>query len=435
MLGIIIGVAAVIAMVAVGGGAREQVVAQIRSLGANLLIVTPGNVTQGGVRLGSGAASTLTDEDAAAIVKEVPAVQVAAPYVRGSGQMIAGGANWAAPIYGVDLGWFEAREWDVARGRRVRAGGNLARRAGRADRRDGGADTLRRRRSGRPRIRIRNVPFRVIGVMARKGQSAIGQDQDDVVFVPLNTARQRVLGRNQANARAVGSIYVKVREGESLSLAEEDVKSLLRQRHRLQPGQDDDFSIRNLAEIAATREASARTLAWLLAAVAGVSLAVGGIGIMNIMLVSVTERTREIGLRLAVGARQRDILRQFLFEATGLAAIGGIVGVVVGVGAAYLISRAAGWPLLVHADDRARGRVFGARRRVLRLVPGAARLAPRSDRGVAAHVSQAARGNRSVAISSTWGSRLIAIGRNAQRGSPARSHAAPLSTENSIATV
>jgi putative ABC transport system permease protein len=171
------------------------------------------------------------------------------------------------------------------------------------------------------------------------------------VFVPLNTARQRVLGRNQANARAVGSIYVKVRDGESLSGAEEDAKALLRQRHRLQPGQEDDFSIRNLADIAATREASARTLALLLAAVAGVSLAVGGIGIMNIMLVSVTERTREIGLRLAVGARQKDILRQFLFEATGLAAIGGAVGVLIGVAAAYLISNAAGWPLLIQPES------------------------------------------------------------------------------------
>jgi putative ABC transport system permease protein len=196
-------------------------------------------------------------------------------------------------------------------------------------------------------MRIRNVPFRIVGVAGRKGQTTWGQDQDDVVFVPLNTARLRVLGRNQANARAVGSIYVKALDGENLSLIEEEVKSLLRQRHRLQPGQDDDFSIRNLADIAATREASARTLAILLAAVAGVSLAVGGIGIMNIMLVSVTERTREIGLRLALGARQWDILRQFLFEATGLAAIGGLIGVLLGVGAAYLISNAAGWPLLV----------------------------------------------------------------------------------------
>ncbi len=225
-------------------------------------------------------------------------------------------------------------------------------------------------------LRIRNVPFRVIGVMSRKGQSTWGQDQDDVVFIPLNTARQRVLGRNLANARAVGSIYVKVRDGEDMTLVEDEVKSLLRQRHRMQPGQEDDFSIRNLADIAATREASARTLAMLLAAVAGVSLAVGGIGIMNIMLVSVTERTREIGLRLAVGARQWDILRQFLFEATGLAAIGGLIGVLFGVGAAY---RGLERGRLAAADpagiDRAGRGVFRPGRRVLRLVSGAARLA------------------------------------------------------------
>jgi putative ABC transport system permease protein len=351
MLGIIIGVAAVIAMMAVGGGAREQVVAQIRSLGANLLIVMPGNITQGGVRLGSGAASTLTDEDAVAIAKEIPAVQATAPYMRGNVQLIASGVNWSTTAFGIDLGWFEAREWDadsgrlfepeeIARGAQVALVGQTVART-----LYGGLDPVGQE------LRIRNVPFRVIGVMAKKGQSTWGQDQDDVVLIPLNTARQRVLGRNLANARSVGAIYVKVRDGENLSGVEEEAKNLLRQRHRVQPGQEDDFSIRNLADIAATREASARTLAVLLAAVAGVSLAVGGIGIMNIMLVSVTERTREIGLRLAVGARQWDILRQFLFEATGLAAIGGAIGVLIGVGAAYIISNAAGWPLLVQPES------------------------------------------------------------------------------------
>ena len=351
MLGIIIGVAAVIAMVAVGGGAREQVVAQIRSLGANLLVVMPGNITQGGVRLGSGAASTLTDEDSTAIAAEVPNVQVTSPYIRGTAQLIASGVNWSTSVFGIDLGWFEAREWEVERGRQfepeeITRGAQVAL-LGQTVARNlyGGLDPVGQE------LRIRNVPFRVTGIMARKGQSTWGQDQDDVVFVPLNTARQRVLGRNLANARAVGAIYVKVREGESLAQSEDDVKALLRQRHRIQPGQEDDFSIRNLADIAATREASARTLAVLLAAVAGVSLAVGGIGIMNIMLVSVTERTREIGLRLAGGARRRDILRQFLFEAAGLAAIGGAVGVVIGVAAAYIISNAAGWPLLIQPES------------------------------------------------------------------------------------
>ncbi|MCZ7643400.1 MAG: ABC transporter permease [Pseudorhodoplanes sp.] len=350
MLGIIIGVAAVIAMVAVGGGAREQVVAQIRSLGANLLVVMPGNVTQGGVRLGSGAASTLTDDDSVAIAAEVSGVQVTSPYMRGTAQLIASGVNWSTLIFGIDAGWFEAREWNVEHGREftpeeIARGAQVAL-LGQTVARNlyGGLDPVDQE------LRIRNVPFRVIGVMGRKGQSTWGQDQDDVVFVPLNTARQRVLGRNLANARAVGAIYVKVREGESLTQTEDEVKALLRQRHRIQPGQDDDFSIRNLADIAATREASASTLAVLLAAVAGVSLAVGGIGIMNIMLVSVTERTREIGLRLAVGARPKDILRQFLFEAAGLAGIGGAVGVVIGVAVASIISTFAGWPLLIQPE-------------------------------------------------------------------------------------
>ncbi|MDQ2955052.1 MAG: ABC transporter permease [Pseudomonadota bacterium] len=351
MLGIVIGVAAVIAMMAVGGGAREQVVAQIRSLGANLLVVTPGNITQGGVRLGSGAASTLTDDDASAIAREVMGVQVTAPFSRGGAQLIASGSNWATTIYGVDLGWFEAREWEVDSGRpfepeEISRGAQVAL-IGQTVARTlyGGLDPVGQE------LRIRNVPFSVVGVMANKGQSAFGSDQDDVVFVPLNTARQRVLGRNLANARAIGSIYVKVREGDALSRVEDEVKFLLRQRHRLQPNQEDDFSIRNLADIAATREASARTLALLLAAVAGVSLAVGGIGIMNIMLVSVTERTREIGLRLAVGARQRDIMRQFLFEAVGLSVIGGAVGVISGMAAAYAIAHAAGWPLLIEPQS------------------------------------------------------------------------------------
>jgi len=347
MLGIIIGVAAVIAMMAVGGGAREQVVAQIRSLGANLLVVIPGNVTQGGVRLGHGAASTLTDEDAAAVMKEIPTVQVTAPFMRGTAQLIAGGANWATVVYGIDRGWFEAREWEaehgrlfepeeVARGAQVALIGQTV-----ANALYGGLDPIGQE------LRVRNVPFRIVGVMSKKGQTTWGSDQDDVVFLPLSAARHRVLGRNLANARALGAMYVKVREGESVNNTEAEVTALLRQRHRLQAGQDNDFNIRNLAEIAATREASARTLALLLAAVAGVSLAVGGIGIMNIMLVSVTERTREIGLRLAVGARKVDIMRQFLFEATGLAAIGGAVGVAIGIACAYAISNVADWPLLI----------------------------------------------------------------------------------------
>jgi putative ABC transport system permease protein len=348
MLGIVIGVAAVIAMVAVGGGAREQVVAQIRSLGANLLIVLPGNITIGGVRLGSGAQNSLTDEDAVAIAREIPSVQTSASTVRVQAQIVANAQNWSTGVFGVTLGFYEAREWEVEQGGRLFSDEEIQR---------GGqvillGRTVVQNLFGQEDpvgqvVRVRNVPMTVIGVLARKGQSALGQDQDDTAHVPLITGRSRLQGTNRANARSVGQILVKVREGEDLNATLEEVRQLQRQRHRLQPEQEDDFNIRNLTEIAATREASARTLALLLAAVAGVSLAVGGIGIMNIMLVSVTERTREIGLRLAVGARKRDILRQFLIEATLLAALGGIVGVALGMGAAQAISVNAGWPLTI----------------------------------------------------------------------------------------
>ena len=347
MLGIVIGVGAVIAMMAVGGGAREQVNAQIKSLGANLIQVVPGNVTSGGVRLGAGQSSTLTDDDAKAIAAEIPAVQVAAPIVRGSGQIVAGGVNWSTGILGVTNDFFEAREWAISRGREFSPeesarGGQVALIGQTVARQLFGDDDP----VGRE-IRVRNVPFLIVGEVDRKGQTMFGSDQDDVVFVPMLTARQRVMGANRARTASLNQIMVKVREGENLAAAENDIKALVRQRHRLQDGQDDDFQIRNLAEISATREQSARTLAMLLAAVAGVSLVVGGIGIMNIMLVSVTERTREIGVRMAVGARPGDIMGQFLIEATTLALIGGAVGVAIGVGAAKLVADAAGWPLLV----------------------------------------------------------------------------------------
>jgi putative ABC transport system permease protein len=350
MLGIVIGVAAVIAMVAIGSGARNLVDRQIRSLGANLAIVTPGNVTQGGARLGAGAASTLTDEDAAAIAREVEGVAASAPFVRGNAQVVAGGANWGTSVYAVDLDYFAAREWDVESGRafdpeEIRRG-EIVVLLGRTVARNlfGDGDPLDET------IRVRNVPFKVIGVMAPKGQSAFGQDQDDAIFVPLDAGRRRVIGRNYAKDRSVGSIFVKFEREEDIAPGIERMEALLRQRHRLLPDQENDFSVRNLTEVANTASASANTLSMLLAAVAAVSLLVGGIGIMNIMLVSVTERTREIGLRLAVGARPRDILGQFLIEATTLATIGGAIGVALGVGAAHAIASAAGWPSLVSPD-------------------------------------------------------------------------------------
>jgi putative ABC transport system permease protein len=347
MLGIVIGVAAVIAMVAIGSGARNLVDQQIRSLGANLAIVTPGNVTQGGARLGAGAASTLTDEDAELIRREVEGVTAAAPFIRGNAQVVAGAANWATSVYAVDLDWFAAREWPVDSGRAFDPDelrrGEIVAILGRTVARNlfGDEDPLDQM------IRVRNVPFRVIGVMAPKGQSAFGQDQDDAIFVPLDTGRRRVIGRNYAKDRSVGSIFVKFADEQDIAPGIESIAGLLRQRHRLTGEQEDDFSTRNLTEIANTASASANTLSMLLAAVAAVSLLVGGIGIMNIMLVSVTERTREIGLRLAVGARPRDILGQFLIEATALATLGGALGVGLGVGAAHLVAQAAGWPSLV----------------------------------------------------------------------------------------
>lgn len=347
MLGIVIGVAAVIAMVAVGNGARERVNAQIQSLGANLIIVIPGNITQGGARLGTGNASTLTDADAQALKTEIPAVQAAAPLVRGGVQVVSGGQNWATSAIGVDLDYFVARDWVVERGREfseeeTRRGGQVAL-IGQTVQRElfGGNDPVG------VQIRVRNVPFEVIGVMSPKGQSMFGQDQDDVILLPLQTARQRVVGTNRAKNRSVNQIMVKIREGEDLSAAEEEMRRLLRQRHRIQDGRDDDFSLRNMAEIQATREESARTMAMLLLSVAAVSLVVGGIGIMNIMLVSVTERTKEIGLRMAVGARPLDVMGQFLIEATTIALIGGLIGIGIGIGIAIITAMKAGWPLLV----------------------------------------------------------------------------------------
>jgi putative ABC transport system permease protein len=343
MLGIIIGVGAVITMIAVGGGAQSRVEQQIKSLGSNLMIILPGSTTASGVRLGAGANQNLTEDDAQAIAREVPEVQVAAPSNRGSGQAVAGNNNWSTQIYGVTPDYFEAREWPLAEGRMFEpaelAGSAKVALLGQTAARQlfGDSDPLDQS------IRIRKVPFTVIGVLDKKGQSMMGQDQDDVIMVPLSTARNRLFGNTQGKLRRVGTIQVKVREGASMQDAEDRIRELLRQRQRTQQGQDDAFTVRNLTEILQTQEESSRIMALLLAAVASVSLLVGGIGIMNIMLVSVTERTREIGLRMAVGARGRDILTQFLVEAVTLSLIGGFLGIVFGVGASYVIGEFAGW--------------------------------------------------------------------------------------------
>jgi putative ABC transport system permease protein len=345
-LGIIIGTSATIAMMAVGAGAREQVAAQVRSLGSNLLIVVSGNINQSGVRLGAGATPTLTDEDAAAIAGEIPSVQVTSSLARGNIQIVADAANWATSVFTVDVGYLEVRDWEVESGRSFEpeeaTRGSQVALLGQTVSRElfPDQDPIGRE------VRIRNVPFRVIGVLARKGQSTVGQDQDDALLIPL-VAGRRVLGSNQVKSRSVAAILVKVREGLDMNQAQEEVQSLVRQRHRLQPLQDDDFTVKNLSAVTSAKEAGARTLSVLLASVALVSLATGGIGILNIMLVSVTERTREIGIRLAVGARRKDILWQFLLEAIGLSIIGGVIGVTVGAVASLIVSRLADWSLII----------------------------------------------------------------------------------------
>src|ERR687895_1421690 len=350
MLGIVIGVGAVIVMIAVGSGAQARVEEQIRALGSNLLLVMPGATTAGGVRMGFGSGSTLSEEDVAAINREIPEA-LAAPALRGSAQVIWGNSNWSTQIYGVTPEYLDVRQWPLAAGRSFEPaemaaaakvcliGATVARQL------FGSGDPLEQS------IRIKRVPFTVIGVLDVKGQSLMGTDQDDLVLVPIKTARSRVLGTaSAARNRTVGTIWVKAADGVDTKVVEEQVRSLLRQRHRLQPGADDDFSMRNLAEVMAAQEASSRVLALLLAAVASVSLLVGGIGIMNIMLVSVTERTREIGLRMAVGARGRDILGQFLIEAVTLSLIGGVIGIVAGVAGAEALSYFAEWRTLVRPD-------------------------------------------------------------------------------------
>jgi putative ABC transport system permease protein len=343
MLGIMIGVAAVIAMVSVGTGAQARVAEQIQSLGSNLIIAMSGSSNAAGVRLGQGSQLTITEEDASAIAREVPAVQVAAPSSRGNAQVVYGNLNWSTGIQGVTADYFEARDWPVDVGRPILQedvdGATKIALLGQTTAQNlfGDADPLGQI------IRIKKVPFTVIGLLSRKGQSAWGQDQDDVILIPLSTAKKKVLGVSQANARSVGAISIKIRPDENMTEAETQIRELLRQRHRLQPAQDDDFWLRNLSEVLQTQEESSKVMTYLLAAIASVSLLVGGIGIMNIMLVSVTERTREIGLRMAVGARARDILTQFLVEAVTLSLIGGVIGIALGVGGSNAINALAEW--------------------------------------------------------------------------------------------
>jgi len=345
MLGIIIGIASVIAMVAIGSGASKVISEQISSMGSNMLLVLPGSLTSGGIRLGSGSIPSLTYDDAYAIQTQCPAVAIAAPLVRGGAQLVYGNMNWSTAVLGVTPEYLVIRDWPVSSGRNFSqsdvdgATKNCLLGQTVVENLFGSEDPL-----GKV-IRIKKVPFKVIGILDRKGQSPQGSDQDDIVYVPIKAAQRKLLGSQFPNT--VNSIMVQARSEEDLSRAEEQVTELLTQRHRIGPGRDADFTVRNLTEILSVREESSKAMSLLLGAVASISLIVGGIGIMNIMLVSVTERTREIGIRMAIGAKQRDILMQFLTEAVLLTFIGGIMGMLVGVAGAKLVSAFFDWPTLV----------------------------------------------------------------------------------------
>jgi putative ABC transport system permease protein len=347
MLGIVIGVAAVIATVAVGSGATQRIQQQIASIGSNIIIVIPGSVTSSGMRMGTGAAVTLTESDARDLAAQCPSVGVVAPVVRGGSQLVYENANWASVTMGITPEFLGIRDLSIAKGAaftqhdvdgatKVVVLGQTV-----VDNLFGDIDPIGKS------IRVKKVPFTVVGVLGRKGQSPMGQDQDDIVLIPLSSAKRKVLGIKSANADAVDSIMLQATSDQKMQAAQDEAQALLRQRHHLQPAQDDDFSIRNMQEIFAAQESSSRVMSLMLAAVASVSLIVGGIGIMNIMLVSVRERTREIGLRQAVGAKTRDILTQFLVEAATLSVAGGIIGIVVGVGTSFLVSRLADWQTVI----------------------------------------------------------------------------------------
>ncbi|MBR0932811.1 ABC transporter permease [Bradyrhizobium jicamae] len=348
VLGIVVGVGAVICMVSVGAGAQAEVSEKIRTLGANLLLVMPGARDSGGARLESGTQPTLTVEDAASIRRELAGVQVAAPLLSRSLPLVAANKNWVTVVAGINADYLVAREWQVASGRiftsdEIASGAKVA---------IVGAVIVEELFNGGSGVgetlRIGNVPFTVIGVLDRKGLGAAGRSQDDVVFIPLSAAKSRVLGAVRGTTReALDFISVKVSDTTAMSDIEREVEALLRQRHRIRGDAPSDFRIENPADVLFARGAAVRLLASLLIAVAAVSLLVGGISIMNIMLVSVTERTREIGLRMAVGARRRDIRSQFLIEAAILALVGGLAGAFLGAAAAVAIAWKAGWPVLI----------------------------------------------------------------------------------------
>lgn len=344
MLGIIIGVAAVIAMLAIGQGAEYSVKEQIAALGTNVLMVYPGAQQQGGVRIAAGSSVTLTEDDAQAVAKECPAVQYISPGAMAGGQVIAGNLNWSTGIQGTGADYLIIREWPIAYGdfftdQDIKAAAKVCV-LGKTV-----ADNLFPESSPVDQtIRIRNVPFKVVGVLTPKGQNAMGQDQDDVILAPYTTVIRRL--SHWPNLRF---ILVSATSLADISVAQDQISELLRMRHKIQPYEADDFTIRNQSDLATAATATTQILTILLASIASVSLLVGGIGIMNIMLVSVTERTREIGIRMSIGARARDILTQFLIEALVLSLLGGITGIIIGVVGSSAISNFAKWPTIITA--------------------------------------------------------------------------------------
>ncbi len=345
MLGIIIGVGAVIAMVAVGSGAKRRIAEQIASMGSNLLIVLSGSSTSGGLRFGSGTVPTLTVDDGKAILNEIPAVKYVAPVLGGGAQVVFGNQNWSTIVNGTTPEFLEIRDWFLSSGRSFTQqdvdGATKVCLLGKTvvDNLFGGIDPIGQI------IRIKMVPFTVIGMLASKGQSTMGQDQDDTIIVPLTTAQKKLFGMQFPGMVRV--IMVQATAPEVMKDAENQINDLLRQRHRIQPKQDNDFSVRNLTEIMSTQEQSANVMTLFLGVIASISLIVGGIGIMNIMLVSVTERTREIGIRMAVGAKSWDILFQFLIEALILSILGGILGIGIGMIGTFIVSSFTQWPTLI----------------------------------------------------------------------------------------
>jgi len=345
MLGIIIGVGAVIAMLAIGTGASKRIADQISSMGSNLLIILPGSTTAGGVRMGSGTQPTLTIGDAEAILRECPSVSNVAPVLNGVAQVVYGHLNWSTGVVGTTPSMLTVRDWPLSAGRPfaeqdVKSATKVCLLG----------QTVVNNLFGDMNpvgqfIRIKNVPFVVIGVLASKGQSPQGQDQDDTIYVPVTTAQKKLFGTSFPGM--VRIIMVKAKSTEDLAPAEKQMNDLLRQRHHIGPKQDNDFTVRNLTQVMQTAAQSTKVMTLLLGAIASVSLLVGGIGIMNIMLVSVTERTREIGIRMAIGAKTWDIRLQFIIEALTLSLIGGVAGIILGISGSKLLSIFSGWSTII----------------------------------------------------------------------------------------